>query len=335
MSRQAYGIHHSDGQSHWVFAIAQGAAQFWVRTQLQLATAVTVSAVLIYLGLSDSPKAIPPIAQIVAQNPISAIGLALVFLVVSVLAFVLARSRGPAAAAAQEGDVPIPASMGQAATPATAVASATASAPSAATPEPPSGALPAPPERPRAPRNRLALIGLLVLMIVSLALGGLGIGLVVNSANALRQEPVNVVNAFCSDLVQRRYTEAYELLSSPYQAKVSQPQFQQVSDLLDHVSTAVATCGASDGGAGADVGNTSAHVPTSLARLTGPQKFATITLARELNTWRIDNPEALQDTDVAALAVAANFCTNLTIRNYGEAYRLTSAGYQRDLVRSQ
>ncbi len=313
-----------------MFAIAQGAAQFWVRTQLQLATAVTVSAVLIYLGLSDSPKAIPPIAQIVAQNPIPSIGLAIVFLVVSVLAFILARSRGPATAA-PEGDAPTPASIGQAATAATAVASETASAPSAAPSEPPSGALPAGPERPRTPRNRLALIGLVVLMIVSLALGGLGIGLVVNSANALRQEPVNVVNAFCSDLAQKHYTQAYQLLSSPYQAKVSQAQFLQVSDLLDHVSSAVSTCGASRGGAGADVGNTIAHVPTSLARLTKPQISASITLVRELNTWRIDNPEALQDTDVAALAVAANFCTDLTTRDYGHAFRLTSAGYQSDL----
>jgi hypothetical protein len=167
-------------------------------------------------------------------------------------------------------------------------------------------------------------------MIVSLALGGLAIGLVVNSANVLRQEPVNVVNAFCGDLVQKHYTQAYQLLSSPYQAKVSQAQFLQVSDLLDYVSSAVSTCGASHGGAGADVGNTIAHVPTSLARLTNPQISATITLVRELNTWRIDNPEALQDTDVAALAIAANFCTNLTTRNYGEAYRLTSDGYQSD-----
>lgn len=174
------------------------------------------------------------------------------------------------------------------------------------------------------------MIGLVALMIVSLALGVLGIGLVVNSANTLRQEPVNVVNAFCSDLVQQHYTQAYQLLSSPYQAKVSQAQFVQVSDLLDHVSSAVSSCGASHGGAGADVGNTSAHVPTSLVRLTTAQISATIALVRELNTWRIDNPEALQDTDVAALAVVANFCTALTTRNYGEAYGLTSAGYQYD-----
>src|SRR4029077_3934986 len=110
----------------------------------------------------------------------------------------------------------------QTALPATAVASEMGSAPAAAPSESPSGPLAVPPERPRAPRTRLAVIGLVVLMIVSLALGGLAIGLVVNSANALRQEPVNVVNSFCGDLVQKHYTQAYQLLSSPYQAKVSQ-----------------------------------------------------------------------------------------------------------------
>jgi hypothetical protein len=167
-----------------------------------------------------------------------------------------------------------------------------------------------------------------VLIVVSLAIGGSGVGLVIASTNALRQEPVNVVNAFCGDVEQQHYAQAYGLLSSAYQAKVPPAQFLQVSDLLDHVGGAVVTCGASAGGAGADVGNTTAHVPAHLTRLTHPQISGTITLVREQNTWRIANPDALQDTDVAALAVAVNFCMDLTTRDYGMAYRSTSARYQ-------
>jgi hypothetical protein len=362
---------------------AQSLAKVWVRFQLQAVSAITVSVLLIALGLSDSPH-IPPVAQLVASHPIITIELAVALLVVSVLAFVVsrlpARSSGgntPRFGGMQQG-------MQQGAVPVVAYGPPAGYPPRPGMPAPPSQPLPGsmsrplpgpmsqplpgpmsqplpgpmsrplPPGMPAGPsqplpspllstpslplgaatprHNRLALVAILVLIVISLGITGVSVGLIANSTNALQQEPLTTVQAFCAALKQQDYVGAYRFLAGAYQAQTSQDTFKQDSDLQDYVDGPVQECTPSASGSSVNVGQGSASTVTRITRgLAGQQPRSVngdVTLVREENSWRINGLNSLSGTNVTPLAVAVNFCQAMVDRNYGAAYQATSKSYK-------
>lgn len=196
---------------------------------------------------------------------------------------------------------------------------------------PPSMPLAAP--APRRGPNRLILFGVLALFLITVGLVAAGVGLVANSTNALRQEPIAVVQGYCDALMKHTtdgYKEAYQALSAKYQTQLEQAPFMQLSDLSDKVDGAAQTCVPVPEETQVDVGAGGATVAINMRRTNVDHPLSgNIQLSRDRKTWRIDKlDDALLGTHVEPLAVAVNFCEALVRRDFGTAYEQVSKGYK-------
>lgn len=195
-------------------------------------------------------------------------------------------------------------------------------------------ATPAPSTKPVRKRRHPVLIALIVVVVLLL----LGAGGVFAYAQSVRGAITAAAQSFCTDLKAQNYTGAYGMLSSGYQAKVTQQQFTQASQLHDQIDGKVQGCSAGAGGGGLDallqLGSTSVTFPAQITRnktLTGD-----MTLINQNGAWKVNAIDtSLQGTELGPILVANDYCTALASGNVQQAYSDLSPDYQSRLGSEQ
>jgi hypothetical protein len=320
--------HARPGMPHWVY----GLARYWVRTQLTMASAVVVGLTSISLGLNPIPRTIP-LQELINRYPGPAFGLGSALVVVSALAFVLARRPEPGALAEAGVEAPL-----SAAAPVSPLQPGGWSGPVGQPPTVPPATQPDIPTRPARTRSsRWGVIAVVVLLLLSLGILGTGGVLAYTSTQGLLQAPARTIAAYCADLTHAdptrtddpHYGDAFHLLSIAAQRQVSDSaaSYEHVAHLSDVLDGSARQCSMTAGGSGVVVENNTAHAALRIVR--NKTYGGNIHLVYEQNTWRIDRLDAaLQGTDVAPLAAAEDMCNAFVARNYGMAYDDLSASAQ-------
>jgi hypothetical protein len=172
-------------------------------------------------------------------------------------------------------------------------------------------------------------------MLISLAVLGAGIGLLVHSASVLTQEPLTTWTTFCTDLKQKDYSKAYQLFSAQFLLQTSGADFKQASTLHEQFNGVVQSCGLKPGASVSVTnapGGLQATFSARMTRVLTTTRAATsytgaVRLVFEQNAWRIDaiTPE-LMGSNIDPVIVTQTFCSGLVNENYGDAYTTLSAG---------
>ena len=195
-------------------------------------------------------------------------------------------------------------------------------------------AVPAPTTRPVRKRRHPVLIALLIVLVLLV----LGAGGVFAYAQSVRGAITAAAQSFCTDMKAQSYTSAYAVLSSGYQAKVTQQQFFQAGQLHDQIDGKVQGCSATDGagGLGALLQLGSTTVSFS-AQITRNKTFSgNMTLVNQSGSWKVDAIDAsLQGTDLGPILVANDYCASLASGNIQQAYNDLSPDYQSRLGSEQ
>lgn len=194
-------------------------------------------------------------------------------------------------------------------------------------------AMPAPATRPTRRRRQPVRIALLIILVLVL----LGAGGVVVYAHSVEDAIASAAQNFCTDFKTQNYTGAYGLLSSGYQANVTQQQFTQAGQLHDQIDGKVQSCSASaSGGLGAllQLGSTTVTFP---AHITRNKTFSgNMTLVNQGGSWKVDAvDQSLQGTTLGPILVANDYCTALASGNIQQAYNDLSPDYQSRLGSEQ
>lgn len=151
--------------------------------------------------------------------------------------------------------------------------------------------------------------------------------------NAL-QEPLNTTSAFCNDMKAQKYSDAYTLLSSQYQAKLSSKEFAEFSQVHDQLDGKVRQCGLaglqSNGGFNL---NLNPQTASFNAQITRDHSFTgTVSLVKQNGNWKIDSvAESLQGSDIGALETGAQFCGALAAQDYSAVYSMFTPAYQKQI----
>ena len=187
------------------------------------------------------------------------------------------------------------------------------------------------PTRGRRHPVRIALLIVLALLLLG-AGGTFAYALSVNGAITAAAQ------SFCADLQAQNYAGAYTHLSSGYQAKVTQAQFTQASQLHDQIDGKVRTCSAGNDSSALSallqLGSNSVSFP---AQITRNQTFSgDMTVVKQNGSWKVDRiDQSLQGTDLGPLLVANDYCAALVSGNINQAYNDLSPDYQSRLGSEQ
>ena len=175
-------------------------------------------------------------------------------------------------------------------------------------------------------RNRRSVASVAVIVVLLVA------GLLVAGFNTAQAEvqPASVAQAYCQDLLREQYSNAYALLSSRFQTRVSLPEFTQMSRFQDGVDGKVRACPTASGPAiDFAFGSPQDRAAFVITILRGKPFTGQIELVRGQHAWRVDTLEqSLQGTDVGPLLVADTFCRGVMQGDYGAAYRTLSTRQQ-------
>lgn len=146
------------------------------------------------------------------------------------------------------------------------------------------------------------------------------------------QEPMTTANTFCTDLRAQKYADAYGLLSSGYQAKVTSAEFAQLGQLHDQLDGKVRACGLA-GLQGANFFNVNPSDVAIDAQMTRTRAYSgMVTLIKQDGAWKIDAvDDSLQGSDTGAWTTAARFCQALASKDYAAAYNLFTPAYQQQV----
>ncbi|HLZ24129.1 MAG TPA: hypothetical protein VKQ30_18600 [Ktedonobacterales bacterium] len=195
-------------------------------------------------------------------------------------------------------------------------------------------AAPAPATQPTRKRRHPVRTTLLILLVLVLLAGGGAYAY----AQSVRGAIASAAQSFCTDLKAQNYTGAYALLSSGYQAKVTQQQFTQAGQLHDQIDGTVQSCAASDSAGGLDailqLGSTSVTFP---AHMTRNKTFSgDMSLVNQGGSWKVDAvDQSLQGTSLGPILVANDYCAALAAGNIQQAYGDLSPDYQSRLGSEQ
>lgn len=190
----------------------------------------------------------------------------------------------------------------------------------------PPGGTPPKPTRPR------WFVPVLAIALVVVILGVVAGTVYAIGQNAL-QAPISTAQAFCDDLKAQKYPDAYSLLSSGYQARVTSADFAAIGQLHDQLDGKVKDCGlAAIQGSGFSL-NLNPQSTSINAQITRKQTYSgAVSLVKQNGSWKIDAlADSLQGSDVGALATGAAFCKALASKDYTTAYGMFTPAYQRQI----
>lgn len=192
-------------------------------------------------------------------------------------------------------------------------------------PVPPGGA------PPRSTRPRwLVPVAAIALVVVVLAVV---VGVVYAIGQNALQQPMSTAQAFCDDLKAQKYNEAYGLLSSGYQARMTAADFTAIGQLRDQLDGKVSQCGlAGIQGSGFSL-NLNPQSTSINAQITRKQTYTgAVSLVKQNGAWKIDALDnSLQGSDVGALTTEEAFCKALASKDYTTAYGTFTPAYQRQI----
>ena len=177
------------------------------------------------------------------------------------------------------------------------------------------------------------LIPVIVVALALVILGAIGGVVYAIGKNAL-QEPMTLTSTFCNDMKAQDYAGAYKLLSSGYQAHVTSQQFTDASQIHDQLDGKVKQCGlaALQDNAGFNL-NLSPENASFNAQITRNRTYTgAVTLVKQNGSWKIDTlDDALQGSDIGALATGAQFCQALSKQDYAAVYAMFTPAYQQQI----
>ena len=177
------------------------------------------------------------------------------------------------------------------------------------------------------------LTPVIVVALVLVVLGAVG-GVVYTIGKNALQEPMTLTSTFCNDMKAQNYAGAYKLLSSGYQARVTSQQFTDASQIHDQLDGKVKQCGlaALQDNAGFNL-NLSPENASFKAQITRNRTYTgAVTLVKQNGSWKIDTlDDALQGSDIGALATGALFCQALSKQDYAAVYALFTPAYQQQI----
>ena len=177
------------------------------------------------------------------------------------------------------------------------------------------------------------LVPVIVAALVIAVLGTVGGVVYAIGKNAL-QEPMNVTSAFCNDMQAQNYTGAYKLLSSGYQKQVTSQQFTEASQIHDQLDGKVKGCGlaALQTNDGFSL-NLSPENASFNAQITRTHTYTgAVTLVKQNGSWKIAAiDDALQGSDIGALATGEAFCQALSQQDYATVYGMFTPAYQQQI----
>jgi hypothetical protein len=145
--------------------------------------------------------------------------------------------------------------------------------------------------------------------------------------------PASTLNSFCSDLRQRKYDDAYGLLSSSAQAHIARSQFVADAQAQDQIDGAVRSCSSPQGKSASLSLNPFRTATAYKVQVARDSAFSgALALTHQWGGWRIDriDPSAV-GTDLAPLHVADSFCASLATQDYSSAYADLSARQHADI----
>jgi serine/threonine protein kinase len=163
-------------------------------------------------------------------------------------------------------------------------------------------------QKPPRKKSRLMLwIGLIVLVVVLLAGGG-----VFAYLDLLASTATKTLDAFCSGLQGKNYQNAYNQFSVDYQAKNSESTFQK-----DYAAATSCT----HSSATTSGGNTVSTVTLAPAA-SYPWTYQMTLVKDSSGTWKIDNVTSAPDLTLNT------FCSEIQNKDYQDAYNLLTPNYQ-------
>jgi hypothetical protein len=156
-------------------------------------------------------------------------------------------------------------------------------------------------------------------------------------ATAQAAKPLEAAQAFCGDLKGQAYSAAYTLLSSRYQATLSQTQFVQTAQLQDQVDGTVQSCGLQTGSTSNFSIDFSQNPATIAAQIARKKTFSgNLMLVKQGSDCKIDTVDpSLQGTDLGPLEKGNAFCQFLATGNFAGAWQQFSTSLQAQRPKAQ
>ena len=177
--------------------------------------------------------------------------------------------------------------------------------------------------------GRLRTVMTVLIVIVALALG-FTVGFVGFGYYATQQaqRPAEVAQAFCADLLGKRYDAAFGLLSGPQQ-QGGKAAYVRTAGLHDQIDGPVTGCVVTDAAAGMFTLRLINSKTVTMRIQRRKAVSGAVTLTKQGGDWQVASiAQTLQGTDVGPLLVGMAFCADLVAKDYTAAYGELSSGEQ-------
>lgn len=174
------------------------------------------------------------------------------------------------------------------------------------------------------------MIPTIVVVAVLVVLGAVA-GVVYAVGQSALQEPMNTANTFCNDMKAQKYSDAYKLLSSGYQARESAKNFADIGQIHDQLDGKVRQCGLA--GVQGSAFNLNPQNASLNAQMTRNHSFTgAVALVKQNGAWKIDSlDDSLQGSDVGAYMTGTRFCQSLATQDYATVYAMFTPAYQQQI----
>ena len=177
------------------------------------------------------------------------------------------------------------------------------------------------------------LIPVIVAALVIVVFGGIAGVVYAIGQNAL-QASMDTATTFCNDLRAQKYTDAYSLLSSGYQAQITGKDFTAFNQVHDQLDGKVRQCGLAglqnNAGFNLNLNPQSASFNTQITR--NRSYTGEVSLVKQNGSWKIDSVEdSLQGSDVGGLTTGSQFCQALAAQDYAAVYAMFTPAYQQQI----
>ncbi|MGH9638345.1 MAG: nuclear transport factor 2 family protein, partial [Candidatus Angelobacter sp.] len=177
------------------------------------------------------------------------------------------------------------------------------------------------------------LIPVIVAALVIVVFGGIA-GVINAIGQRALQAPMDTATTFCNDLRAQKYTDAYSLLSSGYQAQITGKDFTAFSQVHDQLDGKVRQCGLAglQNNAGFNL-NLNPQSASFNAQITRNRSYTgEVSLVNQNGSWKIDSvDDSLQGSDVGGLATGSQFCQALAAQDYAAVYAMFTPAYQQQI----
>ena len=145
---------------------------------------------------------------------------------------------------------------------------------------------------------------------------------------------MDTATTFCNDLRAQKYTDAYSLLSSGYQAQITGKDFTAFNQVHDQLDGKVRQCGLAglQNNAGFNL-NLNPQSASFNAQITRNRSYTgEVSLVKQNGSWKIDSvDDSLQGSDVGGLTTGSQFCQALAAQDYTAVYAMFTPAYQQQI----